>query len=121
MECRRHALNDNVCVALIDDIRAKFAADEVEFTKHAAVRSLTRQIAVREIREAIAAGEVIEDYPNDKYGPSSLVFGRTNMDRPLHIQCSDPKQGVLKIVTVYEPDPEEWIAFKQRRLKDDEE
>ena len=41
-------------MALIDEIRQKFEADEVEFTKHAAVRSLTRNIAIPEIREAIA-------------------------------------------------------------------
>lgn len=108
-------------MALIDEIRRKFEADEVEFTKHAAVRSLTRNIAIQEIREAIEAGEVIEDYPDDKYGPSCLIFGRTNSARPLHVQCSDPSRDVLKIITVYEPDPVEWIEFTQRKPKDDEE
>jgi hypothetical protein len=35
------------------------------------------RISVQEIREAIAVGEVIEDYPNDKYGPSCLILGFT--------------------------------------------
>lgn len=108
-------------MAPIDAIRLKFEADEVEFTKHATVRSLTRKIAIQEIREAIAVGEVIEDYPDDKYGPSCLIFGRTNSARPLHIQCSDSSRDILKIITVYEPDPDEWIEFKQRKPKDGEE
>ena len=105
-------------MTLIDEIRRKFASNKVEFTKHAAVRSLTRNIAISEIREAIAVGEVIEDYPDDKYGPSCLIFGRTTSDRPLHIQCSDPSRAILKIITVYEPTPDEWIEFKQRKSKD---
>ncbi len=108
-------------MTLIDEIQGKFELDRVEFTKHATVRSLARNISVQEIREAIAVGEIIEDYANDKYGPSCLIFGRTNSERPLHIQCSDPSRDVLKIITVYEPDPEEWIEFKQRKPKDDAE
>lgn len=108
-------------MVLIDEVREKFELDRVEFTKHATVRSLARNISVREIREAIATGEVIENYPDDKYGPSCLIFGCTNSERRLHIQCSDPSRDVVKIITVYEPDPEEWIEFKQRKPKDDVE
>lgn len=104
-------------MALIDEIRQKFALDRVEFTKYAAVRSLARDISAQEIREAIALGEVIEEYPDDKYAPSCLIFGRTNTARPLHIQCSDPSRDLLKIITVYEPDPAKWIGFRQRKPK----
>jgi len=62
-------------MALIETIRLKFAADEIELPRHTAMKSLVRNIAVREIREAIETGEVIEAYPNDKYGPSCLTFG----------------------------------------------
>ncbi|MEG4054235.1 MULTISPECIES: DUF4258 domain-containing protein [unclassified Microcoleus] len=34
------------------------------------------------------AGEVIEEYPDDKYSPSCLIFGLTIANRPLHVQCS---------------------------------
>lgn len=105
----------------IDEIRRKFDEDQVELTRHAAVRALTWDIAIREIRQAIATGEIIEDYPEDKYGPSCLIFGRTNADRPLHIQCSDPSRDVLKIITVYEPNSEEWIEFKQRKAENEKQ
>lgn len=99
----------------IDEIQAKFNAEEFEFSKHATDQSLLREIAVEEIREAIGAGEIIEDYPNDKYGPSCLILGFTDTSRPLHIQCSYPSRPLIKIITVYEPNSSEWIDFRIRR------
>ncbi len=100
---------------MIDEIRSKIASGLFEFSKHAVDQSLLRRIGVRELRETIAAGEVIEDYPNDKYGPSCLIFGLTTEGRPLHIQCSYPSRPLLKIVTLYEPDALLWIDFKVRK------
>lgn len=100
---------------LIDDIRAKFANDEFEFSKHAVDQSLLRDVRVLEIREAISTGEVIEDYPDDKYGPSCLLFGFTSAGRPLHVHCSYPSRPVVKIITVYEPNALEWIDYRVRR------
>lgn len=62
-------------MALIDDIRSKVASDQFEFSKHATDQTILRGIRVQEVREAIASGQVIEDYPDDKYGPSCLLFG----------------------------------------------
>ncbi|MBW3569906.1 MAG: DUF4258 domain-containing protein [Gemmatimonadetes bacterium] len=100
---------------LIAEIRAKIAGGRFEFSQHAVDQSITRGISVAEIRQAVAAGEVIEDYPEDKYGPSCLVFGTTEAGRPLHVQCSYPSRPILKIITLYEPDPDLWIQFRQRR------
>ena len=99
---------------MIEDIRAKVVADLFEFSRHALDESLKRSISVAEMREAIAIGEIIEDYPQDKYGPSCLIFGRTLSRRPLHIQCSHPSRPILKIITLYEPDPALWIDCKIR-------
>ena len=103
---------------MIDEIRAKITAGLFEFSKHAVDQSILRRISVQELREAIAAGEIIEDYPNDKYGPSSLVFGLTTKDRPLHVQCSYPSRPLLKIITLYEPDEDFWSDFKVRKPQD---
>jgi hypothetical protein len=102
-------------MGLIDDIRAKFAEDHFEFSEHAVTQTLQRAISVAEIREAIAAGEVIEDYPSDKYEPSCLILGRTSVQRPLHVQCSYPSRPLLKVITLYEPDPAQWIDFRERK------
>ena len=106
-------------MAIIDDIREKMASDQFEFSQHAVDQSIVRHISVQELREAIAVGEVIEDYPDDKYGPSCLVFGVTLVSRPLHIQCSYPSRPLVKIITLYEPDPQRWVDFKVRRTADE--
>jgi hypothetical protein len=100
---------------LIEQLRAKIVQDQFEFSQHATDQSILRQISVAEIREVFAAGEVIEDYPQDKYGPSCLVLGFTKAGRPLHVQCSYPSRPLLKIITVYEPDPSLWIEYRRRR------
>lgn len=100
---------------MIEQIRAKIQAGQFEFSKHAVDQSVLRQISVQELREAIANGKIIEDYPEDKYGPSCLVLGFTRAGRPLHIQSSYPSRPLVKIITLYEPDPAEWIDFRIRR------
>jgi len=100
---------------LIQEIRKRVAQGQFEFSQHAVDQSIIRRISVQEIREAIAVGEVIEVYPEDKYGPSCLIFGKTDAGRPIHVQCSDPSRPVVKIVTMYEPDPALWADFKVRR------
>lgn len=91
------------------------ARGDFEFSQHAVDQAILRHISVQELREAISQGEIIEGYPDDKYGPSCLIFGRTSAGRPVHVQCSDPSRSIVKIITVYEPDPALWIGFKVRR------
>jgi hypothetical protein len=100
---------------MIEEIRTKIQVGQFEFSKHAVDQSILRQISVQELREAIANGEIIEDYPEDKYGPSCLILGFTQAGRPLHVQCSYPSRPLAKIVTLYEPDPSQWIDFRVRR------
>ena len=101
---------------LMIGIRRKFAEEQFEFSRHAVDQSILRQIRVQDIREAIANGQVIEDYPNDKYGPSCLICGFTQAQRPIHVQCSYPSRPLIKIITVYEPDPYQWDRnFTKRR------
>jgi hypothetical protein len=99
----------------VDLLWQKIADGQFEFSAHATNQAIRRYIPVSEIREALLAGCVIEDYPDDKYGPSYLILGRTATGRPLHVQCSDPSRPLVKIITVYQPDPNRWSAdFTQR-------
>ncbi len=107
-------------MARVEEIRTKIESDEFEFSQHATDQSIFRHISVQELREAIASGEIIEDYPDDKYGPSCLIFGKTEAKRPLHVQCSYPSRPLLKIVTLYEPEPKLWIDFKVRKKVDND-
>jgi hypothetical protein len=100
---------------MIDEIRRKIQVGQFEFSKHAVDSSILRRITTNEVREAFANGEIIEDYPEDKYGPSCLVYGRTQRGRPLHIQCTYPSRPVIKIITLYEPSADDWTDFRTRR------
>ena len=100
---------------MIDEIRKKIAVDAFEISKHAVDQTIIRRISVPELREAISNGVIIEDYPDDKYGPSCLIHGKTGGGRAIHVQCSYPSRQLMKVITVYEPDPERWIDFTVRR------
>ena len=107
--------------SLIEEIRQKVADEQFEFSKHAVDQSILRQIQVQEVREVITNGQVIEDYPNDKYGASCLISGLTKARRPIHVQCSYPSRPLLRIITLYEPDPQRWNEdFTQRRNRGDD-
>jgi len=99
----------------LDDIRRQLAAGEFEFSRHAFKRAIERNISESEIQQAGARANIIEDYPDDKYAPSSLLLGFTVAGRPLHIQASHVDSDLLKIITIYEPNPAEWYDYARRR------
>ena len=103
---------------ILDAIRRKIRAGQVEFSQHATDQSIIRRISLQDFRDAMERSEVIEDYPHDKYGPSCLILGFTLSQRPLHIHCSYPIRPIIKIITLYEPEPSRWIDFKVRRQND---
>jgi len=103
-------------VSMLEDIRVKILSRQFEFSKHAVDQSIIRDITVVEVQQAISSRcEIIEDYPDDKYGSSCLILGFTDAGRPLHIQCSYPSRPLIKIITLYQPDPELWFDHRIRR------
>lgn len=99
----------------LEQIRLQLSAGEFEFSRHALKRAVERNISDNEIAQAAGNAEFIEDYPDDKYSPSCLILGFTKQNRPLHIQVSFADTPMVRIITLYEPDSEEWIEFKKRR------
>jgi hypothetical protein len=100
----------------IEEIRVKISVEEYRFSDHAVKRMIKRNIERIEIEEAVITGEIIEEYPDDKYSPSCLIYGRTKSNRHLHVQVSIPPTVV--IITAYEPDESEWINYRVRREKE---
>jgi hypothetical protein len=68
-----------------------------------------------EIKEMSVTMQIIEDYPDDKYSPSSLVLGFTQGNRALHLQISRIESDVVRIITLYEPDVKQWIDYQRRK------
>ena len=85
------------------------------FTTHALRRMRLRRILVREVREALRAPVLVEDYPEDVPYPSRVILGWVS-NRPIHLVVADePVEGHTIVVTVYELDPEQWEPGFQRR------
>ena len=99
----------------IEQIRKDLAAGRFEFSRHAFHRAVERNIGADEIVQAGTMAEVIEEYPDDKYLPSCLLFGFTRKQRPLHMQVCYTDTNVVKIITLYEPDPQQWKEYRKRR------
>lgn len=100
-----------------DAVKQAFRDKTYTLTDHASDRAAKRRIRSPEIEQAILSGEVIEDYPDDKYGPSCLILGYTDDKRPLHVQVSYPNR--IKVITVYEPSPDEWEEDLRTRKSDE--
>ena len=100
----------------LGEIRSQITEGHFEFTQHALRRVVERNISDVDIQEAGSNVVIIEDYPTDKYSPSCLLLGYTTRKRPLHIQVSRlAERPLVKIITIYEPDPAEWVNFIRRR------
>ena len=103
-------ISDNMTIQGIQD---KIRKGDYGFSEHAVKRMIKRAISRQEVEEAVLRGEIIDEYPEDKYSPSCLVYGKTEKGRDLHVQVSLPP--VVVVITAYDPDPKEWIDFKIRR------
>lgn len=103
--------------SLLDKIRDK-ASKRILFSQHA-LRQMSRpdrMISTTEIRMVLDIAEVIEDYPEDPRGHSSLLLGKGTSDRPIHVLCAT-KDEYLAIITAYLPDEEEWTNNYRVRKK----
>jgi len=99
----------------LEEIRKQLQSGSFELTRHALKRQVERNISRNDIREIGENVIVIEDYPDDKYSPSCLLLGFTRINRALHIQVSRIESDTSKIITLYEPNQDEWIEYKIRR------
>jgi len=96
-------------------IQRQVVTGKFDFSRHAFKRAIERNISEQEIRSVGAGGEIIEEYPEDKYSPSVLLLGFTSSGRPLHLQVSAADSETTRIIALYEPAPADWIGFRKRR------
>ena len=103
-------------------IRKLARDDRIAFKKHTALRMRQREISSEEVKEALQNCKIIESYPNDYPLPSGLVVGYTRKKRAIHavvvIDDQNKEEGMLWIITVYEPNILEWQeGFEKRRRR----
>ncbi|TAK46327.1 MAG: DUF4258 domain-containing protein [Betaproteobacteria bacterium] len=89
---------------------------KITYRVHAVRRMFERGIAESDVRQTLATGVAIAEYPSDTPYPSRLVLGWRGRE-PLHVVTAYNAQDDEHIVvTVYEPDPKLWDdGFTRRR------
>jgi Domain of unknown function (DUF4258) len=98
--------------ALIARIRRRGAVGNFVPTPHADAAMKKRLIDIAEVSQALANAEILELYPGYVWGPCCLVVGVTQQNRYIHAVCT--MSGTLRLATVYEPEPPQWVTPKQR-------
>ena len=99
----------------LSQIQNELAAGQFDFSRHAFRRVVERNISEQEIREAGAKAEVIEVIRGTNIHRADCCWAITRAGRALHFQVSFIVSDITKIITIYEPDPKEWIENRKRR------
>jgi hypothetical protein len=100
--------------APLEQIRSQADTENIRITQHAQQEMAEEGITLNEVLEAIATGQILENYPEHRRGACCLLNGVTKEGRPLHIVCTTARP-VLIIITVYQAKPPKWTTPTQRR------
>ncbi len=88
-------------------------AARLVYRVHALQRMVERGIREEDVARVISEGKEIESYPQDQPYPSRLLLGWVER-RPIHVVAATAEHEII-IVTVYEPDPNQWEPGFERR------
>jgi hypothetical protein len=100
----------------INDIIEAILANRVRITDHADEEAENDQLLFDEIYFSVLYGEIIEHYPREKPYPRCLIYGETFSGEAVHSVWAYVQQSQIAIlITVYRPDPNRWINWRQRR------
>jgi hypothetical protein len=99
---------------VLERIRAQANAENIRVTQHAQQEMAEENITLDEVLEAIATGQILENYPEHRRGACCLLNGLTQNGRSLHVVCTTAR-SMLIIITVYEPKLPKWMTPTRRR------
>ena len=100
----------------IETLIVAIQAGRIRISDHADEEAAADQVTLDDILYSVSHGELIEDYQIDNPYPSCLVYGTTPDDLPVHsVWAYNEINGWCVLITVYRPDPDLWIDWRQRR------
>lgn len=101
---------------ILDFIKSCISNRKIQWTYHVNMRLKGRFISREAILSSVDTYEIIEEYPEDKYLPSYLIYARYN-DEIIHVQIAiDIGNNNIRIITTYKPTLDKWGKdFKRRR------
>jgi len=101
----------------ISDLIAAIQAGRIRITDHADEEAHYDTLNYDEILLSVIQGEIIEQYIGDRPYPSCLVYGCTFEGEPVHsVWAYNAQTRWAVLITVYRPDPERWLDWRERRV-----
>lgn len=91
----------------IEELRKYNSPEHYVITEHARLRLFERGISIDDIQKAIANGEIIHQYEDDRPFPCCLILSFTSDERPIHLVVSIDG-GYIYLITAYIPDADIW-------------
>lgn len=106
----------DIDIDILKFIKSCIQSRKIKWTYHINMRLEERHISREAILSSIDTYEIIEEYPEDKYLPSYLIYAKFE-ELIIHILIAVDIEGdSVTIVTAYKPTLDKWEAdFKMRR------
>ncbi|MCH7732954.1 MAG: DUF4258 domain-containing protein [Candidatus Marinimicrobia bacterium] len=103
-------------IEILEFIRFCIKNRRILWTYHVNIRLKERFIPREAVLNSVDTYEIIEEYPEDKYLPSYLIYAEYKGEI-IHIQiAADFENNNVRIVTAYRPTLNKWEQdFKSRR------
>src|SRR4030042_1498509 len=92
---------------IIDEIKEKVSKNEYYYTLHSEIERKADDLTFYQIEEAILAGDILEQYPDDGRGKSCLLVGFSE-NIPIHIVYGKRSEKIV-IITAYVPKPPKFV------------
>ncbi len=101
---------------ILDFIKFCIKRRRIHWTYHVNMRLKGRIIPREFILNSVDSYEIIEEYPEDKYFPSYLIYTEYK-SQIIHVHiATDIENDNVRIVTTYKPTLDKWESnFKTRR------
>ncbi len=100
----------------IEHIVEAIRRGRIRISDHADEEAEADQLTFDQIFLSVLRGEIIESYPMDRPYPNCLVLGTGILGEPIHsVWAYNRENGWAVLVTVYRPDPERWVNWRERR------
>ena len=84
-------------------IREMLHDKKIKWTAHSMERLGERDISIKDVKNSIETGEIIEEYPDDYPYPSCLILGMASNRRKIHVVVGSDDDYIY-IITAYYPD-----------------
>ncbi|MBK6509423.1 MAG: DUF4258 domain-containing protein [Haliea sp.] len=102
-----------------DKLQRLASQGKVRVSEHGYDELADDGLSAREVVSGLAAGVVIEEYPDFAKGPCALFLQEDAHGSPVHVVWGMPKgyDEPVVLVAAYRPDPQKWDRTYRKRLK----